>query len=45
VTRPHHVNIDSLILRPVAQASTYSLWRAPLVPKGVPAPAEGHRDA
>ncbi|QDP77112.1 SDR family NAD(P)-dependent oxidoreductase [Cellulosimicrobium cellulans] len=39
VTRPHHVNIDSLILRPVAQASTYSLWRAPLVPKGVePAP-------
>nr|WP_194720091.1 SDR family oxidoreductase [Cellulosimicrobium arenosum] len=35
VTRPHHVNIDSLVLRPVAQASTYSLWRAPLVPKGV----------
>jgi NADP-dependent 3-hydroxy acid dehydrogenase YdfG len=45
VTRPHHVNIDSLVLRPVAQASTYSLWRAPLVPKGVPAPTDEHRDA
>nr|WP_069386250.1 SDR family NAD(P)-dependent oxidoreductase [Cellulosimicrobium cellulans] len=46
VTRPHHVNIDSLILRPLAQASTTSVWRGPLVPKGEPAPApdETHRD-
>jgi len=45
VTRPHHVNIDSLVLRPVAQASTSSLWRGPLEPKGVPAADEDPRDA
>lgn len=45
VTRPHHVNIDSLVLRPVAQSSTWSVWRGPLEPKGVPARAEAHRDA
>jgi NADP-dependent 3-hydroxy acid dehydrogenase YdfG len=46
VTRPHHVNIDSLILRPLAQASTTSVWRGPLVPKGETAPVrdEAHRD-
>ena len=45
VTRPHHVNIDSLVLRPVAQSSTWSVWRGPLEPKGVPARDEAHRDA
>lgn len=46
VTRPHHVNIDSLILRPLAQASTTSVWRGPLVPKDDRAPArdETRRD-
>lgn len=37
VTRPRHVNVDSLVLRPVAQASTTSLWRGPLVPRGTDA--------
>jgi NADP-dependent 3-hydroxy acid dehydrogenase YdfG len=47
VTRPHHVNIDSLVLRPLAQASTTSVWRGPLVPKdeAVPAVDEADRDA
>ncbi|MFC8921433.1 SDR family oxidoreductase [Cellulosimicrobium sp. NPDC057127] len=46
VTRPHHVNIDSLVLRPLAQSSTTSVWRGPLVPKGeaVPARDEPRRD-
>ncbi len=34
VTRPAHVNIDSLILRPVAQSTHTATARGPLVPKG-----------
>jgi len=30
VTRPHHVNIDSLVVRPLAQASHTSLHRGPI---------------
>lgn len=34
VTRPYHVNIDRLVVRPLAQADNTTLHRGPIAPRG-----------